>query len=323
MRYRCERSKRTAAISIISFFAISLLACAARAQNTQVYAPFPSPAADQITDLANVLASDSRAAINASLDNHKRSTGVEIRVLTINAMADYPGTPNSSIEAFATGLFNRWQIGKLPRNDGVLLLVSVKDRKARIEVGKGYNRARDAAAQRIMSNVIVPRLRVNDFPAGVREGVDALVREFNGRQSAQSAAPPTRSPIANNYSQNPNARPAVPVAQLSPRKKFFTDEMIGLLFIAMVGIIAAGIIVRAAYREIASGSNAPRREWSRTDAFLLGSMFANDSNNTSAHDSASSSSSFSSFDSGTSSSSSSSSDSGGGSSDGGGASGSF
>lgn len=320
MRYRYERSKRTTAVSIISFFAITLLACAARAQNRQAYAPFPSPAADHVTDLANVLASDSRAAINASLDNHKRSSGVEIRVLTINAVADYPGTPNSSIEAFATGLFNRWQIGNLPGNDGVLLLVSVKDRKARIEVGKGYNRARDAAAQRIMSNVIVPRLRVNDFPAGVREGVDALIREFDGRQSAQNDAPPTRSPNANNYSQNPNARPAAPVAQLSPRKKFFTDEMIGLLFIAMVGIIAAGIIVRAAYREIASGSNAPRREWSRTDAFLLGSMFANDSNNTSTHDS----SNFSSFDSGSSSSSSSSSDSGGGgSSDGGGASGDF
>jgi len=34
-----------------------------------------------------------------------------------------------------TYLFNSWGIGDRQRNDGVLLLVAVKDRKVRIEVG--------------------------------------------------------------------------------------------------------------------------------------------------------------------------------------------
>ena len=49
----------------------------------------------------------------------------------------YLETPNESIEAFATALFNTYGIGNMPKNNGVLLLVAVRDRKARIELGSG------------------------------------------------------------------------------------------------------------------------------------------------------------------------------------------
>lgn len=314
MRYRYERSKRTAAVSIISFLLIGFSTCTARAQDAQTYAPFPAPAAGQVTDLASVLSADSRSAINTSLNSHERSTGVEIRVVTINAMADFPGTPNGSIEAFATGLFNRWRIGNLPKNDGVLLLVSVKDRKARIEVGGGYGRAKDAAAQRIMSNLIVPRLRVNDFAAGVREGVDALVKEFNGRAVAQSSPRPA-PPIVNNYSPMPTNFPR----SVSPSRQapFFPESMVPTIILIVFVLTILAVIARYALNEIAGGGQSPRRSWdSRSDGFFLGGMM---DSNSSSFDSSSSSSSFG----GSSDSSSSSCDSGGGSSDGGGASGDF
>jgi uncharacterized protein len=110
--------------------------------------------------------------------NIEKKTGVEIIVVTIHSIKDFEGTPNDTIEEFATALFNRYGIGNLPANDGVLLLVAVGDRKARIELGATYGHERDEDAQRIMDGIIVPKFRDADYAGGVTEGVKALAKEF-------------------------------------------------------------------------------------------------------------------------------------------------
>jgi uncharacterized protein len=58
-------------------------------------------------------------------------TGSEAAVVVIDTTGD------ESIEEYANGLFREWGIGNKQKNNGVLLLVAVKDRKMRIEVGYG------------------------------------------------------------------------------------------------------------------------------------------------------------------------------------------
>jgi len=107
-------------------------------------------------------------------------TKVEIIVVTINALADYPDVKATSIEAFARELFNAYGIGNKPANNGVLLLVAFKDRKARIELGAGYGHQRDADAEHIMNTVIVPCFRNEAYSEGITRGVEALISEFSG-----------------------------------------------------------------------------------------------------------------------------------------------
>jgi uncharacterized protein len=142
------------------------------------YAPYPQPDSGYVTDAARVLSPAEEERIEQWLKKVEDQTGTEIIVVTIGSIADYPGTDNSSIESFAMALFNRWGIGNRPRNDGVLLLVAIRDRKARIELGGGYSRARDRDAERIMRDVIVPRFRKGDYPGGITAGVKAIVAEF-------------------------------------------------------------------------------------------------------------------------------------------------
>jgi uncharacterized protein len=103
---------------------------------------------------------------------------VEIIVLTLFSIKDYPGTPNTSIEKFATALFNTYGIGNMPDNNGVLLLIAAKDRKARIELGEGYGRVRDGDARRIMDDVIVPEFKRAGYADGIKKGVKAIALEF-------------------------------------------------------------------------------------------------------------------------------------------------
>jgi uncharacterized protein len=142
------------------------------------YDPFPNPDSGYVSDHAYLLGAEKEEKIERWLWQIESKTGVEIIVITIASIKDYPGTPNQSIEQFATALFDAYEIGNLPRNDGVLLLVCVSDRKAKIELGAGYGRSRDGDARRIMTQVIVPKFKDADYAAGITAGVKAIALEF-------------------------------------------------------------------------------------------------------------------------------------------------
>ena len=144
------------------------------------YAPFPEPDAGYVTDIADLLTRDEEERIEQWLWQVESRTNVEIIVVCIDSIRDYPGTPVRSIEAFARKLFDTYGIGNMPENNGVLLLVAVRDRKARIELGAGYGRRRDGDARRIMDGEIVPSFRDEDYAGGIEKGVKALMLEFAG-----------------------------------------------------------------------------------------------------------------------------------------------
>lgn len=142
------------------------------------YAPYPQPDHGYVTDIAHVLTAQEEERLEQWLIQTEQGTKTEIIVVTIRSLQDYPGSSNSSIEEFAKGLFNTWGIGNKPKNDGILLLVSVGDRKARIELGAGYPASRDTDANRIMQNTIVPEFRKGNYAAGIEKGVKAIIVEF-------------------------------------------------------------------------------------------------------------------------------------------------
>jgi len=101
-----------------------------------------------------------------------------IIVVVITRMAPY-GHHQPNIEPFATQWFNQWEIGTENtngKNQGVLLLISVGDRKGRIELGADWGRNFDNHCQVIMDDVMVPYFKAGDYSLGITEGVEALLK---------------------------------------------------------------------------------------------------------------------------------------------------
>ena len=122
-------------------------------------------------------------------------------VVTIKRMSDY-GPRDWSIERFGFTWFNKWGMAKKgPEgeliNRAILLLVSVGDRKARIELGADWGRAWDTHCSRIMNNAIVPRFKRGDFPGGIEAGVKELSK-MAGMDPGQS---PPRSSVPRSSSR--------------------------------------------------------------------------------------------------------------------------
>ncbi|MBL7215072.1 MAG: TPM domain-containing protein [Phycisphaerae bacterium] len=164
-----------------SLFIVCVALCSVLAlavDTEKSYAPYPQPDRGYVTDHARLLTSEQEEELESWIYTCEKENGFEMAVVTIDSINDYPGTANSSIESFATGLFDAYGIGNMPRNDGVLLVVAVKDRKARIELGAYYGHSRDGAANRIMQKVIIPQFKKDRYDKGIINGTRALIREF-------------------------------------------------------------------------------------------------------------------------------------------------
>src|SRR5690606_24112499 len=66
-------------------------------------------------------------------------------------------------------------------NNGVMLLVSLGDRKVTIQTGYGVEGALpDAIAKRIIENEIKPAFKAGDYYAGLERGTDAIIAYTKG-----------------------------------------------------------------------------------------------------------------------------------------------
>ena len=143
---------------------------------TLVGAQVPVPALrSPVTDLTSTLTAQQRESLDATLRAFEARKGSQVAVLIV------PTTQPETIEQFGIRVAEKWKLGRKKIDDGAILIIAKDDRTLRIEVGYGLEGAlTDATSKRIISEVIVPRLRQGDFDAAVRDGVDSIMRVVDG-----------------------------------------------------------------------------------------------------------------------------------------------
>ncbi|HEX5872721.1 MAG TPA: TPM domain-containing protein [Longimicrobium sp.] len=171
-----------ARFALLPILGIALATTALAAQQ------YPAEPGDGVADMAGIIDAAAADSLRAMLAALRTDVGVEVRVLTVRNIARY-GTNDATPEAFATAVYNDWKLGFGQRQDGVLVMVSVEDRFARIELGDGVPAHQDARMQAIMDNDMVPRLRESDFSGGVMAGVRAIAQSFRDPGYAASPQP--------------------------------------------------------------------------------------------------------------------------------------
>lgn len=135
---------------------------------------YPQADDEYVNDFAAVMEPELESELRSKLKDVEYYSGVEIVLVTIDSWPDYQ-TGHNSWEGFATGLFNDWRIGNLPKNDGVLIMLAVDDRKIRIELGAGYPGRYDRVMKRIIDDVMVPALKQNAYSDVIELGAYAVI----------------------------------------------------------------------------------------------------------------------------------------------------
>ncbi|WP_266169490.1 TPM domain-containing protein [Dyella subtropica] len=131
-----------------------------------------------VNDDAQVLG-DRAANIETKLAAHEQATGNQVVVLTV------PDLGGQDIEGYANDVFAQWRLGHKGVDNGVLMVVAVKDRRARIEVGYGLEgQLTDLASSQILRNAMHPRFATGDYAGGVEAGVEGVLAVLSGAEPA-------------------------------------------------------------------------------------------------------------------------------------------
>lgn len=145
----------------------------------------PGVATGFVNDFANVISEPEQTALESTLSTFAKESSNEISVVTVKTIGD------DYIENYAEKLFKEWGIGSSKNDNGILLLLSIDDRKLRIEVGYGLEGAvPDSLADKIIRNEIVPALKNSNYDSAAQNAVAALIAatqdEYVGDTSSTS-----------------------------------------------------------------------------------------------------------------------------------------
>ncbi|HTC21001.1 MAG TPA: TPM domain-containing protein, partial [bacterium] len=142
-------------------------------------ARWPDPVG-AVNDFAHVIPLDQAQNLESYLDDFQNKTGSAIVVVTI-ASAD------GDVDGAAVSLFKAWGIGQKGKDNGVLILAAIKDRRARIEVGYGLEGViTDGQAGDILRQQVYPYFKQQQYGEGLGNASHALAQLIAPDASGQS-----------------------------------------------------------------------------------------------------------------------------------------
>jgi uncharacterized protein len=165
-----------------------------------------------VNDFAHALDQSSAHALEAYCASVEQATGVQMAIVLVDSLEDEP------VEDVTNRLFRQWGIGKKGKDDGLLLLLAIKDHKQRAEVGYGLEGViPDAYAGEVLRG-IRPILRQGNYGGALL----AAVQQFGSRIAQDKGV-----------TVNPAQVPATPDQRGSSSGGFF-PIVIGIIFLILI-----------------------------------------------------------------------------------------
>ncbi len=143
-----------------------------------------------VNDFANVISAEYQNKLNAVIGALEEKTSAEIAVVTINSIAPYDE------KEYARLLFDNWKPGKKGKDNGVLILLAIKERAWRIETGYGVEGVLpDGRCGEIGRNYMVPYFKSGNYEEGLYNGVLAIAQVISPQYSIPAVKSREETPL--------------------------------------------------------------------------------------------------------------------------------
>jgi uncharacterized protein len=171
---------------VIAALALVLASAAAAAQEP------PPELTEPVNDFANVIDASSEAAMTSLIRSLQQASGDVVVVAAVETFAPY-----STLQEYAVEMFeNRGRgIGNKGKDNGVLIVLAVKDREVRIEVGYDLEEfITDGFAGDVSRNEMAPHFRRRDYGAGLYAGASRIIGRIAERRNVTLQDAPQQAP---------------------------------------------------------------------------------------------------------------------------------
>ncbi len=168
---------------LLLILAALLLSCS-RAQAIDV-----PPFTPNVVQTANQLPASEVREINAALERIANQAGIRGAVYILESL------DGDSVEAVAERAFDTWRLGEKGKDNGLLLVLALKDRRARFEVGYGLEGTLpDLVAKRALDDVMKPLLRQGENTKAIVAGFSYLAAVHMKSPDAEKYASAATTP---------------------------------------------------------------------------------------------------------------------------------
>lgn len=135
----------------------------------------PSPVGDiYVQDFADVLSNEQKKELNELGTFLDEQTGAQIALLSVESLE------GQQVEEYALEAFRQYKLGSEKKNNGVLLLLALNDRKIRIEVGYGLEGPLpDGKVGRILQSYALPYLDEENYSMALMNTYKQLFNEVS------------------------------------------------------------------------------------------------------------------------------------------------
>jgi uncharacterized protein len=142
------------------------------------------PFTPNVVDTSGALTNDAIANLNQRITDLQQSTTVRPAVLVVNTLYD------DSIEDAAEKTFKLWALGEKGKDNGLLIIVAIQDRKMRLEVGYGLEGdLTDYFCSQVINDTMKPHFRAGHFEAGISAALGEVQSKMQGQSQIPSSEP--------------------------------------------------------------------------------------------------------------------------------------
>jgi len=139
--------------------------------------PRPTPARF-VNDLAGVLSGKQRMALEQKLQAYNDSTTTQIAVVLLKTVAPY------EVAEYAQQLGQTWGVGQKGRDNGIVILAAIDDRRVAIQTGYGMEaRVPDYVTAQIIQQQFQPDFQSGRYYQGLDHGIDVIIHRAAGEFS--------------------------------------------------------------------------------------------------------------------------------------------
>ncbi len=230
-----KERKMSKIISVMITLVVSLFAL-----NAMAFDPPPAPTDGfYVVDLAGKLSTSQKSRLNQKIEQVNRATKNEFGILLL---ADMGG---DNIEDVANTTYKKWGIGKRGLDNGCLIVVSIKERKSRIETGKGVEGdVPDLKANDILKKNLNPHLKSGDFYGGFDDTLGALQSLIESRHAQKADPPPAQTSNSTPITSTPRTSGGCDIGGV-------VGSGFGIFSLVVVGMLAVAIFLRHRSRKAA------------------------------------------------------------------------
>lgn len=136
---------------------------------------FPAKPNKLVNDYTGTLTASQLQQLEQKLVAFDDSTSSQIAIAIVKSVGDY------DIGEYALELGRKWGVGGKGKNNGIMIVAALGDRKISIQTGYGLEGALpDLYVRRIIDNDIKPYFKTGDYYGGLQAGTDAIISYTKG-----------------------------------------------------------------------------------------------------------------------------------------------